>query len=66
MPGWYSYEGNELDSIHHLLVGVCEGRSISKREKNKWNRISFDSLSKIYDAQVITAEYLIDNIDTAF
>lgn len=66
MPGWYSYEGNELDSIHHLLVGVCEGRPISKREKNKWNRISFDSLSKIYDAQVITAEYLIDNIDLAF
>lgn len=66
MPGWYSYEGNELDSIHHLLVGVCEGRSISKREKNKWNRISFNSLSKIYDAQVITAEYLIDNIDLAF
>lgn len=66
MPGWYSYKGNELDSIHHLLVGVCEGRSISKREKNKWNRISFDSLSKIYDAQVITAEYLIDNIDLAF
>ncbi len=66
MSGWYSYEGNELDSIHHLLVGVCEGRSISKREKNKWNRISFDSLSKIYDAQVITAEYLIDNIDLAF
>lgn len=66
MPGWYSYEGNELDSIHHLLVGVCEGRSISKREKNKWNRISFDSLSEIYDAQVITAEYLIDNIDLAF
>lgn len=66
MPGWYSYEGNELDSIHHLLVGVCEGRSISKREKNKWNRISFGSLSKIYDAQVITAEYLIDNIDLAF
>lgn len=66
MPRWYSYEGNELDSIHHLLVGVCEGRSISKREKNKWNRISFDSLSKIYDAQVITAEYLIDNIDLAF
>ena len=66
MPGWYSYEGNELDSIHHLLVGVCEGRPISKREKNKWNRISFNSLSKIYDAQVITAEYLIDNIDLAF
>lgn len=66
MPGWYSYEGNELDSIHHLLVGVCEGRPISKREKNKWNRISFDSLFKIYDAQVITAEYLIDNIDLAF
>lgn len=37
-----------------------------KREKNKWNRISFDSLFKIYDAQVITAEYLIDNIDLAF
>ena len=66
MPGWYSYEGNELDSIHHLLVGVCEGRPISKREKNKWNRMSFNSLSKIYDAQVITAEYLIDNIDLAF
>ena len=66
MPGWYSYEGNELDSIHHLLVEVCEGRPISKREKNKWNRISFDSLFKIYDAQVITAEYLIDNIDLAF
>lgn len=66
MPGSYSYEGNELDSIHHLLVEVCEGRPISKREKNKWNRISFNSLSKIYDAQVITAEYLIDNIDLAF
>ena len=66
MPGWHSYEEDELDSIHRLLAGVCEGRPISKEAKNKWNKVSFESFSKIYDAQIITAKYLIDNIDLAF
>lgn len=49
MLGWYFYEGNEFDFIYYLLVGVCEGCFIFKREKNKWNRIFFDFFFKIYD-----------------
>ena len=62
MPRWYSYEGWELDSVKQVLASG----NISKDAIKQWSRTSFYSLPKVYDAHVITAEYLIENIDMAF
>lgn len=62
MPRWYSYEGWELDSVKQVLASG----NISKDAIKQWSRISFYSLPKVYDAHVITAKYLIENIDMAF
>lgn len=62
MPHWYAYVGWQLDSVRQILV---EGK-FPKEAVNKWKKFSFYSLPKVYDAHVITAGYLIENIDLAF
>lgn len=66
MPRWYGYEGWQLDSIQPVLIRKEKGENIPKQEIEKWQRVSFYSLPKVYDAHVITADYLIENIDLAF
>lgn len=62
MPHCYSYEGWQLDSVKQVLsLG-----NIPKDAAGKWQHVSFYSLPKVYDAQVITADYLIENIELAF
>ena len=41
-------------------------RKLDKESIKKWKQVSFYSLPKVYDAQVITSNYLIENIDLAF
>lgn len=66
MPGYYSYEGALLDSMKAALA-TCDWRGYIKPEvKKKWSGYSNDQLLKIYDVNVITADYLIKNIDQAF
>lgn len=62
MPRWYSYEGCQLDSVKQLLYID----NIPPEEVRKWQQFSFYSLPKVYDAHIITAAYLIENIDLAF
>ncbi len=62
MPHWYAYEGWQLDSVKQVLIA----RDFSKESLDKWKEVSFYSLPKVYDAQVISADYLIENIDLAF
>lgn len=61
MPHWYSYKGCELDSLYKLL-----GTKVMPQEGiDKWKNFPFYSLPKVYDAHVITSDYLIENIDLA-
>ena len=66
MPRWYGYEGWQLDSIKPVLIQKDRKEAVPKEVIEKWQRVSFYSLPKVYDAKVITADYLIDNIDLAF
>lgn len=66
MPRWYGYEGWQLDSIKPVLIQKDKGEVVPKDVIEKWQRVSFYSLPKVYDAKVITADYLIENIDLAF
>ena len=65
MPRWYGYEGWQLDSIKPVLIQKNKGEIVPKEVIEKWQRVSFYSLPKVYDAKVITADYLIENIDLA-
>lgn len=65
MPRWYGYEGWQLD-IKPVLIQKNKGEIVPKEVIEKWRRVSFYSLPKVYDAKVITADYLIENIDLAF
>ena len=62
MPRWYAYEGWQLDSVEKDLSAM----EISEEMAKKWKRTDFFSLPKVYDAHVITADYLIENIELAF
>lgn len=66
MPRWYGYEGWQLDSIKPVLIQKEKKEIVPKEVIEKWQRVSFYSLPKVYDAKVITADYLIENIDLAF
>ena len=56
----------EQDSIKPVLILKDKGKVVPKDVIEKWQRVSFYSLPKVYDAKVITADYLIENIDLAF
>ena len=62
MPHWYTYEGWQLDSVRQVLASG----NYTKPEAQKWKGYSYYSLPKVYDAHIITADYLIENIDMAF
>lgn len=49
-----------------VLIQKDKREAVSKEVIEKWQRVSFYSLPKVYDAKVITANYLIENIDLAF
>lgn len=66
MPAYYSYKGDELDSIKVVQAGIYYKKRLVKELKEKWAMFSPSRLRKVYDAKVITADYLIENIDLAF
>lgn len=66
MPRYYTYVGDELDSVKAAKATVIEKDYLDEKLKNKWGAFSYRQLDKVYDAHVITADYLIENIDLAF
>ena len=66
MPHCYSYVGDELDSLKEVQVALYCRKDLSPDSYRKWKQFSYRHLPKIYDAHVITANYLIENIDLAF
>lgn len=62
MPYRYYYDSWELDTLKKLKA---EG-ALRPEELARWSQFNFRTLPKIYDSKVITADYLIENIDLAF
>ncbi|MFR5896893.1 MAG: hypothetical protein ACLUGY_21300 [Phocaeicola massiliensis] len=64
MPRWYSYDGWQLDTLHALLERQLAG---TLRESDRmWHGFDYHTLEKVYDARVITSDYLIRNIEMSF
>lgn len=66
MPRYYGYEGWRLDSIQRILITAEQKHFINDSIVRKWTKQSLYALPKIYDAHVIKADYLIENIDLSF
>ena len=66
MPRYYGYEGWRLDSIQKVLAVAEQEQFVTDSAISKWTKVSPYLLPKVYDAHVITADYLIENIDLSF
>lgn len=68
MQNCYFYDDPRIDSLKRLrwmATTYREGPWLDSVKK-VWNNFSYKNTRKVYDAEVITASYLIDNIDHAF
>lgn len=66
MPYYFTYTGGELDSIKVTLAAIAERKKVSAEARKYLQEFSLFRLDRVYDAHVITADYLIENIDLAF
>lgn len=66
MPRYYGYEGWRLDSIQKVLAVAEQEQFVTDSAISKWIKVSPYLLPKVYDAHVITSDYLIENIDLSF
>lgn len=67
MPHCYAYrQGGDMDSVKRVRTYTNSFGQLDERYIRRWGGFSYTSLPKIYDAHVITADYLIRNIDHAF
>lgn len=69
MPHCYSYKGWQLDSIKPILAYIANTPGVAKMndsQKATWETLPMHKLKKVYDCHIITADYLIKNIDHAF
>lgn len=67
MPHCYSYpQGGEMDSVKRVRTYYSPFGQIDQTYAKRWGHYTYRNLPKIYDAHIITADYLIDNIDRAF
>lgn len=67
MPRCYSYQqGGDMDSVKRVRASANSLGYVDEKLLYKWRGYSYQGLPKIYDSHVMTANYLIDNIDRAF
>lgn len=66
MPYYFSYKGRELDSVRVALAATSERGYMDKKLLKEWPIFSLAQQDKVFDAHVVTADYLIENIDLAF
>ena len=74
MPYHYGYECWQQDTIKQILADAVKRKSvygedlliIDKKHLDKWSSYSHYYGEKIYDSKIITADYLIENIDLSF
>ncbi len=67
MKDRHSYRGAGIDSVRQALIETsCQQGFMERGRRDKWRSYSYAGSPKVYDAQVIKADYLIENIDLAF
>lgn len=68
MADCYSYAVPLIDSLQELryLSSLPDRECWTDSVKKAWNHVSFHNSPKVYDAQVMTATYLINHIDHTF
>lgn len=66
MPGLFSYTGADLDSLHVALAQYVDSFAYDRKRFGYLKNFPYDRLGKVYDSRVITARYLIENIDYSF
>ena len=66
MPRYFSYTGHVLDSIKAIKASVDKEGKLPDEKVDPLKGFTYNHLPKIYDAHVITADYLIENIEICF
>ncbi|WP_294591052.1 hypothetical protein [uncultured Bacteroides sp.] len=67
MKDRHSFQSAGIDSVRQALIETSNQQGFMERKRrDKWRIFSYKDSPKVYDAQVITADYLIENIDLAF
>lgn len=71
MPNYYSYYSPEIDSVKNLFQAVAhqqmnEAQALQIAQEKYGNLANQQHIKIVYDSHVITAYYLIQNIEHAF
>lgn len=66
MPKCYSYKGWLIDTLRYWKATTDSFGNIDNKQVMKWEKYPASMMNKEYDIHVITADYLIRNIDQAF
>lgn len=67
MPGHYSYEQTPgMDTLRSVLSDIYHHKNVPMERIQRCRYFNYESVKKIYDSHVITADFLISNIDDAF
>ena len=66
MPRYYSYKAVQIDSINRIKAEAAHTQLVHQEDIDEWGRFPISLMPKIYDAHVITSDFLIKNIDLAF
>lgn len=66
MPAYYTYKGSVLDSLQVALSQYADSFKYDRSRFDILKNFPYERLTKEYDAKVIKAEFLIENIDHSF
>ncbi|MEG0464783.1 transglutaminase domain-containing protein [Bacteroides sp.] len=66
MPAYYTYKGTLLDSMYIALAQYADSSRYDEHRFAYLKQFSCKQLEQEFDAKVITATYLIENIDYSF
>lgn len=67
MTHCYSYlQGGDMDSVKKVRTYTNSFGQLDEEYIHRWGYYDYRNLSKIYDAHIISADYLIENIEHAF
>ena len=67
MPAHFSYAPSPaVDSVLAVLRDLRAAKTVSAERENRWKGLRYESYPKRYDSHLITADFLMDNIERAF
>ncbi len=71
MPEYWFYEGDQLTTFRKSLYDTAmkyngDGKEAFKRLEAKYGALDLQRCKRVYDLQVVTADYLIRNIELSF